>query len=121
MAIKTDNYFVIQNLGAIDRIVRVVIGTLMLAVPYLTLSQPGGEMVWWFSASMMLSVYPLLTAFCGYDPLYQSAHIKSCSVGDGRNQCGTFPYEVDALLGHKPVPEDHVSHELGHSHHNKAA
>jgi len=119
MDTQTSNYFVIQNMGAVDRILRTIVGGLMLGVPFVALSQPGAEMVWWYIGSMTLSTYPLLTALCGFDPIYKSLHAKSCTL-EGRHQCGSFPYEVDALLGHKPIPEDHLAHELSHSSHKKA-
>ena len=110
------DYFVHQNVGAIDRTIRVVLGFAMLGVPYFQLLQPGAMIEYWQAVSMMISIYPCLTGILGYDPIYGLFSVKSCDTSN-RNQCGSFPYQVDALLGHNPIPEDDQEHSLLHSKH----
>jgi len=112
------NYFVHQNIGAIDRAVRVILGFAMLGIPYFQLLQMGSTLQEWQALSMAFSVYPCLTGIMGYDPFYGLFSVKSCDTSN-RNQCGSFPYQVDALLGHNPVPEDDQEHSLLHSKHMK--
>jgi hypothetical protein len=117
---RIGSYYIVQNLGAVDRIVRVIVGIVILGIPFAILSQPGAEMTWWFTGSMMLGIYPFLTAIVGVDPLYHLFKIRSCTVDPhGRNQCGSFPYEVDALLGHEPKPRHSNTHDLSDSDHMK--
>jgi len=49
----------------------------------------------------IIAIYPLLTAILGWDPVYSASHVKSCN-GAARNQCGTFPFEVESAMGKKP-------------------
>jgi hypothetical protein len=86
----------------------------MLGVPVymIELYQPG----FWLFLPMLLAAYPLLTGIIGVDPLYNSLNIRTCDTSR-RNQCGTFPYEVDAALGRNPIPQNDVEHSLEHSRH----
>jgi len=107
---------VIQNLGWLDRVLRFVVGTVLLATPcYLILS---GNMManWYLVGAMFLSVYPLMTSVIGTDQVYRFFNVKSCDTSS-RNQCGTFPYEIDAALGHNPKPDSDIEHSLERSHH----
>ena len=121
MESKSLRNFVPQNLGAVDRTVRFVIGVIMIGVPFVLLLQPDAVMVWWYPLSMLIGIYPALSAILGMDPLYQFFNIRSCSVvPDGRNQCGSFPYEVDAMIGHHPIPRHGDNRELHDSDHSKS-
>jgi hypothetical protein len=115
MAIAKGN-FVEQNLGLWDRILRVIIGSLMLSVPYMMITQVGVMSEMWHSVLIVLSIYPFLTGILGADPFYRWMDLKSCDLSN-RNKCGSFPFQVDALLGHKPVPDDDYEHTLSNSHH----
>ena len=107
---------VIQNLGWLDRVLRFAIGVVLLAMPcFLMLSGTVG-VTWYLVGSMLLSVYPLMTSIVGVDQMYEYFHVKSCGTSE-RNQCGTFPYEIDAALGNKPIPDSDIEHSLEHSHH----
>jgi len=119
MAIAIGN-FVEQNLGMLDRVMRVIIGTVMLAVPYYLITQEGATVQAWHSWTMVLSVYPFLSGILGADPIYNMMGKKSCDLSD-RNRCGSFPFQVDAFMGHKPIPEDDYEHTLEHSRHDKLA
>lgn len=113
-------YFVEQNLGFLDRTVRFVIGAAMLAVPYFMLTQQGAVVEPWQAWLMVLSVYPCLTGILGIDPIYRVFGKKSCDLSN-RNRCGSYPFQVDALIGRDPQPEDDYEHTLEHSRHRKAA
>ena len=115
---RKKGYFVHQNLGLVDRLIRFAIGFFLLGVPYITLSQPGAVAQWWYSVGMLISVYPLLTALLGTDPLFKAFGVKTCDTSN-RNQCGSLPYQVDAFIGRNPIPDDDTEHELMHSHHAK--
>jgi len=105
----------VQNLGLLDRTVRLVIGGAMLAAG-LFLIAGGGNVVYGVGITLF-SIYPLMTTMMGWDPLYQAMHSRSCRIEGGRNACGTLPFEVDAALGHKPVPDHEYDHSLSGSHH----
>lgn len=102
---------VIQNLGWLDRVIRVVIGTAMLAYPVFQIATSETVQEPWLMYSMLLSIYPLLTAILGYDPLYAQFVIRTCDTSE-RNQCGTFPYEVDAALGNQPPPNSNTERTI---------
>lgn len=106
----------IQNLGLVDRVVRFILATLMLggAIAYLIVY--GTYLTPVHGLVMMLSIYPALTGIVGWDPLYQMANIRSCGPGE-KNSCGTLPYQVDAAMGNKPIPNNDSDHSLVGSHH----
>lgn len=114
------DYFVEQNIGVIERCVRVVIGFVMLGYPYYLMQTQGITIEYWQAILMLLSPYPALTGIVGTDPLYAWMKVKTCDLSN-RNQCGSFPYQVDALLGHDPKPETDLEHTLVHAHHKKHA
>ena len=110
---------VMQNLGWHDRIIRVVIGSLMISIPLYLLATGQNSSPWMFYI-ILAAVYPVLTGVIGCDEIYNLFGVKSCGTSN-RNQCGTFPYEVDAALGHNPIPDSDIEHSLEHSHHQQAA
>ena len=107
---------VIQNLGWLDRVLRFTVGAALLAMPCFLIVTGIMDVTWYLVGAMLLSVYPLLTSVIGIDQIYNFFHVKSCG-GSDRNQCGTFPYEIDSALGNNPIPDSDVEHSLEHSHH----
>lgn len=107
---------VIQNLGWLDRVLRFVVGAVLLALPCFLMVSGVMAVNWYLVGAMLLSVYPLLTSVIGIDQIYNFFNVKSCGTSD-RNQCGTFPYEIDAALGNNPIPDSEVEHSLEHSRH----
>ncbi len=107
---------VIQNVGWLDRVVRVLVGMAMLVYPAVMILTSETEQSPWLLYSMLLSIYPWLTGIVGFDPIYEQFVIRTCDTSD-RNPCGTFPYEIDAALGHHPIPSSDIEHSLEHSHH----
>ncbi len=99
-----ENFAVVQNIGLADRMLRFFGGGALFAGGVLGMVVSGGASLW-SALAIILSVYPLMTTMMGWDPLYQMTGARTCSLEGGRNQCGTFPYEVDAALGHEPRPE----------------
>lgn len=106
----------IQNLSLMDRAMRVVVAAVLLAVPAIYIVTYDGAYQWWHGVMWLLSIYFGLTALCGCDPLYRAAGYRTCELS-GKNQCGTLPYQVDAALGHEPVPKKDFDRSLYGSHH----
>jgi hypothetical protein len=106
---------VVQNIGLMDRGVRVLVGILLLVGGVVSMVMIDANI--WAPYAMLLSIYPLLTSGLGWDPLYAMFGARTCSVESGRNQCGTLPYEVDASLGNKPIPDTEHDHSLYGSQH----
>jgi hypothetical protein len=106
---------VIQNVGWLDRLLRVIGGAILLAVP-VSFILVNLENASWASYVVLVSVYPLLTGIIGWDPVYEIAKVKTCGMSE-RNPCGTFPFEVDAALGHHPIPRSDIEHSLENSRH----
>jgi hypothetical protein len=103
---------VIQNLALTDRLLRLVLTALLLAWPMIDLLVAGNVLNGWHAASWLVSAYIGLTGFVGWDPLYHLFGYRSCSIDSERNQCGTLPYQVDAAMGHHPVPKRDFDHSL---------
>jgi hypothetical protein len=107
---------VVQNLGLVDRMMRVFIGTALLAGGIVSMFS--NATLTWEPYAMLISIYPLLTCILGWDPVYASFGARTCSLEGGRNACGTFPFEVDAAVaGNKLVPDTDYDHSLYGSHH----
>jgi hypothetical protein len=107
-----------QNLGWLDRVIRLVLGCALLGVPWILLGKQT-TVASWHSYAMILSIYPFLTGILGWDPIYSLFGAKTCGTSE-RNPCGTLPYEVDAALGHHPIPDSDIEHSLKTSHHEKS-
>lgn len=104
---------VLQNLGWLDRTIRVVVSMALIGAGAFSASSG----LAWPTYALLFAIYPLLTGIIGYDPVYSQFKIRSCGLAE-RNQCGTFPYEIDAALGHHPIPGSDIEHSLEHSHHS---
>ena len=107
---------VVQNLGLFDRTLRAVLTALLLGGPAAHLVMYDGLFAWWHGLSILVSVYVGMTGWLGWDPLYQAVHYKTCDLSS-RNRCGTLPYQVDAALGHNPVPDNEYDRSIAGSHH----
>jgi hypothetical protein len=106
---------VVENLGWLDRTIRIAVGAALILIPCYFLIT-GHLMSPWYAFSMLFAVYPLMTGILGCDWIYNVIGVKSCGTSE-RNQCGTFPFEIDAALGRKPVPHSDIDHSLLNSHH----
>lgn len=87
---------VVQNLGWLDRAFRFVGAFILLGYPLYATGD--GTMSTFHVVLMLISIYPLVTAILGWDPLYSAVGLRSCDTSK-RNRCGSFPYEVDTALG----------------------
>jgi len=96
-----DNMQVVQNIGLADRLIRFFGGGALLSWGALSLVMDSTPIM--ATIAILLAVYPLMTTVMGWDPLYQLFGTRTCSLEGGRNQCGTFPYELDAAVGHDPT------------------
>lgn len=122
----TKNRWIPQNLGWLDRLLRFVIGTAILAISLTILVltgqpewlSPNQEVADWVYYAPFISLYFFFTAMLGADPVYGLLRLRSCG-NSPRNPCGTFPFEVDAALGHNPMPESDIEHSLSTSRHQK--
>lgn len=108
---------VIQNLGWLDRVVRFLIGAALVGVGCFFILVSSSIPNWAYY-SILIAVYPALTGILGWDPFYEAFSVRSCGTSE-RNQCGTFPYEIDAALGNHPIPQSEIEHSLEHSRHPK--
>ena len=84
----------LQNIGIIDRTVRIIVGSAMIGVWFV---YPIATVNIWFALLPLLGVFPLLTGILGWCPTYALLHTKSCGT-DKRNNCGTFPDQLDHLI-----------------------
>lgn len=94
---------VIQNMGLVDRILRfgggaLIVGTIVLYWEMRHAWLPMPLLVYMTA----ISIYPILTGLVGWDPLYALLGVRSCR-DSGANRCGTFPYQVRALMGRAPL------------------
>ena len=87
------------NIGFIDRSLRFVIGGVLLGSmfylsPAATISIFGSEMML-MKLLPIVGIYPLLTAWFGWDPVYHVARIKSCTSIKG-DVCADIVDQVKA-------------------------
>lgn len=59
-----------QNEGTIDRVIRVVVGLVLLSLTVI------GPQTWWG----LLGFVPLLTGVVGFCPLYSALGLRTCPV-----------------------------------------
>ncbi len=113
---------VVYNVGLLDRVVRFIGGFALLTAGAIGMSMTP-TITTWESVAILVSVYPVMTAILGWDPLYALFGARTCSLEGGRNQCGTLPYEVDAAMGNDPEPDKgfEYDHSLSASHHHRNA
>ncbi len=88
------NSNVLQNIGLIDRTVRVIVGMAMISVWFF---YPIESVNLWFAILPLLGVLPLLSGILGWCPTYAMFHTKSCGM-DGHNSCGTLPDQLDHMV-----------------------
>lgn len=102
----------IHNIGLVDRTIRFAIGGVLFSAGALS-----EVLTFWETVSMIVALYPLLTSVIGWDPVYQFAEYRS-GRNSGHNVTGTLPYQIDAALGHNPIPDAGYSydHSLTGSH-----
>lgn len=107
-----------QNAGWLDRVIRVTIGVIMIFGAAYALGFNFAKQSSWEYYVMLLSIIPIATGMLGWCPLYSLFNIRTCG-GTEKNPCGTFPYQVDAAMGHHPIPDSETEHSLSKAHHEK--
>lgn len=99
-----------HNVGVFDRVVRFVLGSAMIASVFLVKLESavalGGALEWW-TIMPLLSIYPMATAFLGWDPLYDHFNVSTdTSVTDQLEQLREalrveeMRYQLDDALSH---------------------
>jgi len=106
--IGTRRLGVIQNTGFFDRILRIFVGIVLLAGGMISLAL--FETVSRQGYAILMSIYPLMTGMLGWDPFYSLFGKKSCRI-DGRNQCGTLPFEMRILRGQRRVTDQSFDYD----------
>ena len=115
---------VVQNEGWVDRLIRFIVGSVLVSVPLtiigmkLPLWPDGASISVWVYVTMLFAIYPFWTAAIGWDPVYALFGFRTCG-GSEKNPCGTLPYELDAAMGHHPIPESDYQHNLASAHHEE--
>lgn len=84
----------LQNIGLIDRTVRVLVGLGMIGVWFF---YPIESVNIWLAMLPLLGILPLLSGILGWCPVYAMFHTKSCGT-DKHNTCGTFPDQLDHMI-----------------------
>lgn len=97
----------IQNIGFVDRVFRFVIGAGLVAVMVFYYEMERGPVLNTYVQVLLVifALYPLWTCTVGWDPVYAVFGIRSGN-DKGRNQVGTFPYQVKAAFGTAPKYSD---------------
>lgn len=86
----------LQNIGWWDRIARFAVGAAVSAYGIFIALQ--GKAIW-PTVAILASMYPVITAMVGWDPLYQLFNARTC----GR-RCGPLPFEIEAMLKQRTKP-----------------
>lgn len=116
----------VQNMGYLDRIIRFVLGVVMISVALTVMFVSSASPTWleesttmpiWPYVVALLGIIPLVTAILGWCPVYRLFGIKSC--GGKNNPCGTLPFELYAAFGNDPKPKSQYDHSLGNSQKDK--
>ena len=108
---------IIQNQGWLDRVLRISISSTMIIVTAYLLEYDFTPKASWEYYTMLLGIIPAVTGLIGWCPVYKLLGIRSCG-GSEKNPCGSLPFEIDAALGHHPIPNSDIEHTLENSHHN---
>lgn len=88
------NPYALQNIGIIDRTVRIIVGLAMISVWFF---YPMTALSVWIALLPLLGILPLLSGILGWCPVYAMFGTKSCGMDD-RNTCGTYPDQLDHLI-----------------------
>lgn len=82
--LRIDAYY---NVGRVDRAIRLLLGLAMIGTVYFvkidSATALGGALQWW-TLMPLFAVYPMITAFVGWDPVY--AFFGANTDGDAPDQ-----------------------------------
>ncbi|WP_455205716.1 YgaP family membrane protein [Kaarinaea lacus] len=89
----------LQNLSAIDRSIRIVIGAALVSTWLLA---DITTVSFWFALLPLVGAIVALSGILGWCPVYAAFGTKSCGV-DSHNRCGTLPFQLSELFkSHRP-------------------
>lgn len=84
----------LQNISAIDRTARIIIGSALIAVWFF---MEISTVNIWFVLLPLLGAIPILSGIIGWCPVHALFHTRSCGT-DRHNTCGTLPYQFFKLF-----------------------
>lgn len=84
----------LQNISAIDRSARIVIGATLIGAPFFLDIDSVNLM---FVMLPLIGIVPLMSGIIGWCPVHAFFHTKSCGT-DKNNACGTLPYQFHRLF-----------------------
>jgi hypothetical protein len=89
------------NIGTVDRALRfvlggVLVGSIFYLDPSLSLSVLGAEIAL-YKLLPLLGIYPAVTAWLGWDPIYHITHIKSDTELES-DVCGSIVSQTKAVV-----------------------
>jgi len=76
----------LQNIGLIDRSVRILVGAGMVSTMFF---YPFESVTLWLAIVPLVGIFPLLSGIIGWCPTYAMFHKKSGRI-DKHNSCGTM-------------------------------
>lgn len=87
-----------ENMGVIDRSVRVFVGCLLIIPLVFNINNISPILLDGMTYAIVGVFYLMLTGMLGWDPIYKLFDAKTCSISK-RNPCGSYMYQLRALLG----------------------
>ena len=64
---------VFENIGAIDRLVRYILGILLIGTAFIELQTPIG----WYAVLPLIGTYPIFTALTRFEPVYKMFKMRT--------------------------------------------
>ena len=86
--------FALQNVGAIDRTIRGIIGAAMMGAWFF---YPIETVSLWFAALPLVGALVFFSGILGWDPFYALLGKKTCGQ-DEAHMCGAYPDQVSHLV-----------------------
>jgi hypothetical protein len=90
------HFQVLQNISAIDRLSRIVIGMAMIGI---WLFSPMQTVSVWTALLPLTGALVALSGILGWCPVYALFGTRSCGT-DAHNACGTLPFQLSRLFRH---------------------
>jgi hypothetical protein len=84
----------LQNISAIDRTARIVIGAALISVWFIV---DISSVNMGLALLPLIGIIPLLSGIIGWCPVHALFNTKSCGT-DSHNACGTLPYQISRLF-----------------------
>jgi hypothetical protein len=84
----------LQNISAIDRTARIIIGMLLISVWFVI---DISTVNMWLALLPLIGIIPLMSGIMGWCPVHAMFNTKSCGT-DSHNTCGTLPFQLSRLF-----------------------